>query len=128
MKMHTPAPRRRIHAALLLLCSLASVAAAAERVPVTSVKPLLQAALERGDAHGELIGDAASFMRGRFGSTAPIEIDVRAIGQLRQAGCQRLEITTRQDDVREARDQPSTRKELVYQVSYCRDGRFPEVK
>ena len=128
MKMHAPASRHSIHVALLLSLAFATVASAAERVPVASVKPLLLAALERGEAHGELIGDAASFMRGRFGSTAPIEIDVRAIGQLRQAGCQRLEVTTRQDAVREARDQPSTRKELVYQVSYCRDGRFPEVK
>ncbi len=128
MKMSTSDLFCRLHVALLLSCCFATAAAAAERAPVTSIKPLPIAAIEQGDAHGELIGDAASFMRGRFGSTAPIEIDVRAISELRQAGCKRLEITTRQNDVREARDQPSTRKELVFQVSYCRDGRFPEAK
>ncbi len=128
MKMRTSDPPCRIHAALLLSCCVATIAAAADRMPVTSIKPLLLAAIERGEAHGELIGGGASFMRGRFGTTAAIEIDVRTISQLGQTGCKRLEITTRQDAVREARGQPSKNKELVFQVSYCRDGRFPEVK
>jgi hypothetical protein len=128
MKMSTSDPLCRMYAALLLSCCFATIATAADRAPVTSIKPLMLAAIERGEAHGELIGDAASFMRGHFGSTAPIEIDVRAISQLRQAGCKRLEITTRQEDVREKRDQPSTRKALIFLVSYCRDGRFPEIK
>ena len=127
MMMSTSNPRYRVHVALLSCC-FATFAVAADRAPVTSIKPLLIAAIERGEAHGELIGEGASFMRGHFGSTAPIEIDVRAISQLRQAGCKRLEVTTRQDAVREVRDQPSKRKELVFQVSYCRDGRFPEVR
>jgi hypothetical protein len=125
--MSTSEPCYLVHVALLSCC-FATFAVAADRAPVTSIKPLLLAAIERGEAHGELIGDAVSFMRGRFRSTAPIEIDVRAISQLRQAGCMRLEITTRQDAVREVRDQPSKSKELVFQVSYCRDGRFPEIK
>ena len=128
MKMRTSDLPYRIHAALLLLCCVATIATAADRTPVTSIKPLLFAAIERGEAHGELIGEGASFMRGHFGTTAAIEIDVRAISQLSQTGCKRLEITTRQDAVREARDQPTKNKELVFQVSYCRDGRFPEAK
>ncbi len=101
---------------------------AAERTPVTSIKPLLVAAIDRGEAHGELVGKAADFMRERFKSTAPIGIDVRAIAALTDAGCKRLEITTRQDGVTETGNAPPARKELVYELSYCRDGRFPDSK
>ena len=127
MKMSTSKSHRRIHIALLLSCCLATVASAADRTPVTSIKPLLLAAIDLGEAHGELTGDGATYMRSHFRTDAPIEIDVRTISPLRQAGCKRLEITTRQEGVKEARDQRSIRKELVFQVNYCRDGRFPEV-
>ena len=101
---------------------------AAQRVPVTSVKPLLIAAIDRGESHGVLVGESATFMHGRFGSAAPIEIDVKALRALPQSGCKRLEVTTRQNAVQEAPKQAPARKELVYQVSYCRDGRFPDSK
>ena len=99
---------------------------AAQRLPVTSVKPLLLQAITHGESHGVLVGESASFMRGRFESAAPIEIDVKTLGSLRKAGCKRLEVTTRQNAVRETPKQAPAPKELVYQVSYCRDGRFPE--
>ena len=109
------------------LCVLpATRTLAAERFPVTSMKPLLIAAIERGEAHGRLVGEAASFMQKRFGTAAPVEIDVRALAALPQAGCSRLEVTTRQNAVRETGSQSAARKELVYQVSYCRDGSFPQ--
>ena len=57
-------------------------------------------------------------------ATAPIEIDVRTLYALPQAGCSRLEVTTRQKDVVEKAKRGD--KELTYQVSYCRDARFPE--
>jgi hypothetical protein len=101
---------------------------AAERVPVTSIKPLLVAAIDHGEAHGELVGEAATFMRERFSSTAAIEIDVKAIAALTDPACKRLEITTRQEAVIEAVKGPPTRKEFVYQLSYCRDGRLPDSK
>jgi hypothetical protein len=65
-----------------------------------------------------------TYVRQKFESTAPIEIDVRTLYALPQTGCSRLEVTTRQKDVLEKAQRGD--KELVYQVSYCRDARFPE--
>ena len=101
---------------------------AAERVPVTSIKPLLIAAIDSGEAHGTLVGDSAKFMQERFKSTATIEIDVKTLTSLGEAGCKRLEVITRQEGVTDLAGQPPTQKALVYQVSYCRDGRFPTAK
>jgi len=119
------------HSTLLLLGALAAVAltpcAAAEpaaRMQVAEVKPLLIAAIEHGSARGVLAGASAAYVRQKFGAGAPIEIDVRALHALPQAGCSRLEVTTRQRGVLEQGKRSD--KELTYQVSYCRDGRFPE--
>ena len=101
---------------------------AVQRVPVTTVKPLLIAAIERGESHGVLTGESANFMRGRFGSGAPIEIDVKTLRARPQPGCKRLEVTTSQNAVREDAKQALSNKQLTYLVSYCRDGRFPESK
>jgi len=115
----------------LLLGALAAVVlapcAATEpvaRMQVSEVKPLLIAAIEHGSARGVLVGAGAAYVRQKFGSGAPIEIDVRALHALPQRGCSRLEVTTRQRDVMEQANRSD--KELTYQVSYCRDGRFPE--
>lgn len=94
------------------------------RTQVTEIKPLLIRAIELGSAHGVLVGEAATYLRQKFDSSAPIEIDVRALHALPQPGCSRLEVTTRQKDVLEKAKRGD--KELAYQVSYCRDGRFPE--
>ena len=116
----------RLRLALVLAC--AGHALAAERAPVTSIKPLLVAAIDHGEAHGELVGEAARFMRERFKSSAPILIDVTTIAPLTEPGCKRLQVTTRQAGIIEAAQQPPAGKELVYELSYCRDGRFPESK
>ena len=120
---------------LLRLCVCAAfpvlpgtLAYAAERMPATTIKPLLIAAINRGESHGVLVGEAAAFMRGRFGSNAPVEIDVKTLATLPQPGCKRLEVTTRQSDVTEAASTAPVLKKLVYQVSYCRTGRFPDSK
>ena len=127
--MRTPLPRI-LAVCLRLTLALASAGQglAAERLPVTSIKPLLVAAIDHGEAHGELVGDAARFMRERFKSTAAIVIDVKTLATLNEPGCRRLEVTTRQEGVIEAAQQPPARKELMYQVSYCRDDRFPSSK
>jgi len=91
------------------------------RTQVTEIKPLLIRAIEQGSAHGVLVNEAATYVRQKFDSSTPIEIDVRA---LPQPGCSRLEVTTRQKDVLEKTKRSD--KELIYQVSYCRDGRFPD--
>lgn len=94
------------------------------RTQVTEIKPLLIRAIELGSARGVLVGEAATYVRQKFDSSTPIEIDVRALHALPQAGCSRLEVTTRQKDVLEKTKRDD--KELVYQLSYCGDGRFPD--
>lgn len=94
------------------------------RVPVDEIRPLLMQAAERGVAYGVLVGVGATYMRQRFNATTPIEIDVRALHALPQSGCSRLDIVTRQRDVLENGERGD--KELSFQLSFCRDGQFPE--
>jgi hypothetical protein len=95
-----------------------------DRISVTEVKPLLMQAAAQGEAHGILGGPGADYVRRKFDATTPIEIDVRRLQTLPQAGCGRLEVTTRQRNVIEN----GTRQDevLTYQLSFCSDGRFPE--
>ena len=99
-------------------------AAAIERIAVSEIKPLLMRAAEQGVAHGVLGGTGAAYVQRRFDTTSPIEIDVRRLRALPQAGCGSLEVTTRQRAVLVAGQRQD--QELVYQLSYCADGRFPE--
>ena len=94
------------------------------RIEVTEIKPLLLRAIDQGSAHGVLVGESAAYVRQKFDASAPIEIDVQALHVLPQPGCSRLEVRTRQKDVLEKSQRGD--KELVYQVSYCRNGRFPD--
>ena len=119
---------RRRHAlavvALGALLALPGQAQMTQCIPVSGIKPLLALAAERGAAHGVLTGPGADYMRRRFDATAPIEIDVATLHALPQPGCARLEVTTRQRDVLEQGKR--TDQELRWQVSFCRDGSFPE--
>src|ERR1700686_2894208 len=84
----------------LVLTSLhAEDATTIERQKVSDIRPLLLAALDNGEAHGVLIGEAAHWTAQIFKTTAPIEIDVKTVRVLRQPGCKRLAITTAQDGV-----------------------------
>lgn len=114
----------RIAIALAARAGAPSFAQSEDRVPVTSIKPLLKDAIEHGSARGVLAGDAGAYVRQRFDATAPIEIDVRSLHALPKSGCSRLEVTTRQRAVLENGKRED--KQLVYQISYCRDGTFPE--
>ena len=115
----------RLALAATMACTAApSPAQPEERMPVRDIKPLLKAAIQHGTARGVMIGDAAAYMRQRFDTESPIEVDVRQVHTLPQPGCSRLEVTTRQLGVSENGKRED--KELVYQVSYCRDGTFPE--
>ena len=116
---------------IILGCSLASLvvvhgawAQPSARLQVTDIKPLLIRAIEQGSAHGVLIGESSTYVRQKFDASTPIEIDVRALHALPQPGCSRLEVTTRQKDVMEKTKRDD--KELVYQLNYCQDGRFPD--
>lgn len=113
-------------AAVAIACGTVqpAVAAAIERIAVSEIKPLLMRAAEQGVAYGVLGGTGAAYMQRRFDTTSPIEIDVRRLRALPQAGCGRLEVTTRQRAVLVAGQRQD--QELVYQLSYCADGRFPE--
>jgi hypothetical protein len=120
------AGRHHALAAVLLgaLLAVPSKAQTTQRVSVSEIKPLLALAAERGAAHGVLTGPGADYMRRRFDATAPIEIDVRTLHTLPQPGCARLEVTTRQRDVLEQGKRAD--QELRWEISFCRDGSFPE--
>lgn len=119
---------RRRHAlatvALGALLAMPSHAQTTPRIPVSEIKPLLALAAERGAAHGVLTGPGADYMRRRFDATTPIEIDVSTLHALPQPGCARLEVTTRQRDVLEQGQRGD--QELRWEISFCRDGSFPE--
>lgn len=101
-----------------------SSAQSGDRVAVQDIKPLLKGAIEHGTAHGVIVGESATYIRQRFDTLAPIEVDVKLLHPLPQPGCHRLEVTTRQRAVLENGKRED--KALVYQVSYCRNGTFPE--
>jgi len=123
---------RSYFAAITLLTLTASNVGAADRQAVTTVKPLLVTALDQGEAHGVLVGQAAQYIAQTFKSTAPIEIDVKTVQVLGEPGCKRLAVTTAQDGVldfnRERRDTKPARMAFTYQLNYCRDGRMPQAK
>ena len=122
-----PIPTRQVALAVVALGALLAMpshAQTTQRIVVTEIKPLLALAAERGAAHGVLTGPGADYVRRRFDATAPIEIDVSTLHALPQAGCARLEVTTRQRDVLEQGKRAD--QELRWQVSFCRDGSFPE--
>lgn len=119
-------PSKSILTSVLTCLALAQSASAQPltRTEVTEIKPLLLRAIDQGAAHGVLVGESATYLRQKFDARTPIEIDVQAVYPLPQPGCSRLEVKTRQKDVLEKTQRSD--KELVYQVSYCRDGRFPD--
>ena len=100
----------------------ASPASAVERIAVTEIKPLLMQAAERGEAHGVLTGTGAVYLQRRFDTASPIEVDVKRVRALPQIGCGRLEVTTHQRAV--VLDGKRQDQQLVYQLSFCADGRL----
>ena len=120
-------PALALAAAVPLALCTAPAAGPSETSPrqaVTDLKLLLARAAAEGSAHGTLTGPSAQAIARRFQTDTPIEIDVRRIERLPQPGCGRLEVTTRQRDVNQAGKRGD--QEMVYQISYCADGRFPE--
>lgn len=108
-----------------LVCCTASAHAQSGRLQVNSIKPLLITAIDRGVARGVLVGPAADALARQFESREPILVDVRAVRPLTDPECKRLEVKTIQARVRESAGPPA-QKELVYEINYCRNGRFPE--
>ena len=112
------------HSVVLCTAQAADPAESIPRQTVTDLKPLLARAAAEGSARGTLTGPGAQAIARRFQTDTPIEIDVRRIQRLPQPGCGRLEVTTRQRDVNQAGKRGN--QEMVYQISYCADSRFPE--
>ena len=126
---------------LLVLTLLATPALAVEREAVSSIRPLLLAAIDKGQAHGVLTGSAAQFMTRMFKTEQPMEVDVAALHDLAQAGCKRLQVTTTQKGVvpdararslmsaqeRQASQDDKAPRDIrfAYQISFCRNGTFP---
>jgi hypothetical protein len=106
-----------------VICTGPHAAEPAGRTAVTELKPLLARAAAEGRAQGVLTGPGAQAIARRFKTDAAIEIDVRRLQPLPQAGCARLEVSTRQHKVMQG-PEPSE-QQLVYQISFCADGRFP---
>jgi hypothetical protein len=127
------ASRQQRRYAALAVAVWASLSAAdalgIERLKVTDIRPLLPAALDRGEAHGVLVGEAAQWTAEHFKTAAPIEIDVQAVEPLSRPGCARLAITTSQEGVwdfnRKERASAPERKAFTWKVNYCRDGSLP---
>lgn len=129
----------------LQLTTLAAVpgqALAVDRVEVSSVRPLFIAAIENGESHGVLTGESAQFMTNMFKTREPMEVDVKAVRDLPESGCKRLEVTTTQrgvypderglklmtEEERRATRNGTVAQDIkfIYQISYCRGGRFPK--
>ena len=108
----------------LAFASAETVAQPVARVEVSEIRPLLMRAAAEAAADVVLTGVGADYLRRRFAASSPVEIDVRSLHALPQPGCSRLEVTTRQRDVAENGKRED--KTLVYQLSFCRDGGFPE--
>ena len=123
---------RSSFAAIALLALTATNVDAVDRQAVATIRPLLVTAIDQGEAHGVLVGQAAQYIAQTFKSAAPIEIDVKTVQPLGEPGCKRLAVTTSQDGVvdfnRERRDTKPARMAFTYHLNYCRDGRMPQAK
>jgi len=109
----------------LALIAAAHAAGPAGRIAVIDLKPLLARTAAEGSARGVLTGPGAQAIARRFQTDAPIEVDVRRLQRLPEPGCGRLEVTTRQRDVNQS-GKRGDQEMVVYQISFCDDGRFPE--
>ena len=137
--------RQRFGVAVLAALTLGASAAEADgigRVEVTSVRPLLIAAIENGEAHGTLAGENVDTVRRLFRTQEPMFVDVKAIRELGELGCKRLQVTTtlkgaypderglkvmtEQERIRTKNGTLPQDVQFAYQISFCRNGKFPK--
>jgi len=69
------------------------------RQPVQTLKPLLLGALKYGESHGTMEGEVGRMMKKRSGSSEPILVDVKVVGNHPQPGCKNLSVAMSQDGV-----------------------------
>ena len=126
----------------IVVAAIPGQALALDRVEVSSVRPLFITAIENGESHGILTGENAQFMANMFKTREPMEVDVKAVRDLKESGCKRLEVTTTQrgvypderalklmsDEERRVTRNGTIAQDIkfTYQISYCRSGRFPK--
>lgn len=126
----------------VILTAMASSAWADERQEVTSIRPLLLEAIDKGKAHGAYVGPGQQLMQTLFRTTEPMQIDVRRIMDLPTPGCNRLEVATTQRGVhpddhalklmtqkdREETENGTKSRDVSfkYQINFCRDGSVPK--
>lgn len=138
-----PADKRLVSSAsaLALACVLISVSAMATptsprpgRIEVNDLRPLLIHSITHGSAYGRLVGPGADYIRRRFGTAEPIEVDVLRLGQETTSGCARLRVITRQKGTalqgtrKEEGQMRVPEHELVYRISFCTNGKPMETQ
>lgn len=117
-----------VPALALALVAAAPLGLAQPRLRVADVRTLLLAAHEAPDgaASGVLTGPSAEAISQRFGTTAPILVDVQTLHPLAQAGCRRLEVHITQDGVQLPGAAAPRRQVMAFGVDHCRDGLPPQ--
>ena len=90
------------------------------------LKERLIAAIDapEGRSEGELTGPMADVFQAQTRSSAPVRAQVTTLTKFAQAGCARLQVTLRQEDVptREGQRVPFA---VRYELNLCRDGQPP---
>lgn len=80
-------------------------------------------AIRSGGAQGVLIGNLADQLHARLEGRSPIQLSVRVLRPLSQAGCARLEMLLTKDQVPTPKG--LTQARIRSELSYCLDGRPP---
>ena len=114
-------------AACIVLASAVPGALAQPRLPVTEARTLMLAAFDAPDgaAAGVLSGPTAAAISQRFGTSAPILVDVQTLHPLAQPGCRRLQVRFSQQEV-QLPGSPAPRPQVMeFGVDFCRDGQPP---
>lgn len=111
----------------LVLASLAPLGLAQQRLPVADVRTLLLAAHDAPDGAvaGVLTGPSAEAISQRFGTNAPILVDVQTLRTLGQPGCRRLGVRISQEGVQLPGASAPRLQVIEFGVDHCRDGLPP---
>lgn len=129
-QQHPRQPRHAVQAVTVLWLTLAVAASPSwsqARQPVSDVRTLLMAAHDApgGATSGVLTGPSAEAISQRFGTTAPILVDVQTQRPLAQPGCRRLGVRISQDAVQLPGVAAPRQQVMEFGVDHCRDGLPP---
>ena len=111
--------------ALVLSSGIAQAASSpTNRMPITSIRPLLQEAAQTGAAYGVMVGRQIDALSAMYKTKSPIEVDAIAIRDLPKPGCKRLKVSTIQRNTVNPTNGKVGDSTYVYEVSYCADGTY----